>query len=53
MTELTPRDVLSDLFGSADFPVEILDPDHAADVVIQRLHDAGFNIVPTTQEDRA
>ena len=23
MTELTPRDVLSDLFGSADFPVEM------------------------------
>jgi len=44
---LTPRDVLADLFGSDDFPPEILlDPAHAADVVIQRLLDAGFEIVP-------
>jgi hypothetical protein len=53
MTELTPRDVLSDLLGSGDFPAEVLDPDHAADIVIQRLNDAGFEIVPTTREDRS
>jgi hypothetical protein len=44
--ELTPKHVLVDLFGSGDFPVEILDPEHAADVVIQRLTDAGFEIKP-------
>ena len=44
--ELTPKHVLVDLFGSGDFPVEILDPEHAADVVIQRLTDAGFEIRP-------
>jgi hypothetical protein len=46
MSELTPRHVLTDLFGSGDFPAEVLDPAHAADVVIQRLLDAGFAIVP-------
>jgi hypothetical protein len=45
MSELTPKHVLVDLFGSGDFPPEILlDPAHAADVVIQRLLDAGFKI---------
>jgi hypothetical protein len=43
--ELTPQHVLVDLFGSADFPAEILDPEHAAEIVIQRLLDAGFEIV--------
>jgi hypothetical protein len=43
--ELTPRDVLIDLFGGADFDHEILDPQAAADLVIERLHDAGFAIV--------
>jgi hypothetical protein len=39
--------VLADLFGSGDFPPEILlDPEHAADVVIQQLNDAGFEVVP-------
>jgi hypothetical protein len=47
MMDLDPRDVLADLFGSGDFPPEILlDPLHAAEVVVQRLHDAGFEIVP-------
>jgi len=45
MTELTPKHVLVDLFGSGDFP-ETIDPEHAADVVIQRLLDAGFEIIP-------
>lgn len=44
--ELTPRDVLIDLFGGADFDHEILDPQAAADLVIERLKDAGFAIVP-------
>jgi hypothetical protein len=45
--ELDPKIVLSDLFGSDDFPPEILlDPAHAAEVVVQRLLDAGFEIVP-------
>jgi hypothetical protein len=46
MTELTPQYVLVDLFGSADFPAEVLDPVHAAEIVIQRLIDAGFEIKP-------
>jgi hypothetical protein len=36
MSELTPQHVLADLFGSGGFPPSILlDPAHAADVVIQ------------------
>ena len=46
MSELTPQLVLTDLFGSADYPAEILDPEAAAEIVIQRLRDAGFEIVP-------
>jgi hypothetical protein len=44
MTELTPKHVLVDLFGSGDFPAEIIDPEHAAEIVIQWLNDAGFKI---------
>ena len=44
MNKLTPQHVLADLFGSGDFPAEILDPEHAAEIVIQRLNDAGFKI---------
>jgi hypothetical protein len=43
-SELTPQQVLADLFGSADFPAEVLDPERAAEIVIQRLIDAGFEI---------
>ncbi len=46
MSALTPQHVLSDLFGSDDFPAEILDPERAAAIVIQRLIDAGFEIIP-------
>jgi hypothetical protein len=46
MSELTPKHVLVDLFGSGDFPAEIIDPEHAAEIVIQRLADAGFEVVP-------
>jgi hypothetical protein len=51
--EPTPRDVLIDLFGGADFDHEILDATGAADLVIERLTDAGFSIVPTPREDRS
>jgi hypothetical protein len=44
MSELTPKHVLVDLFGSGDFPAEVLDPVHAVEIVIQRLNDAGFKI---------
>jgi hypothetical protein len=44
--ELTPQQVLADLFGSGDFPAEVLDPEAAAEITIQRLLDAGFAIVP-------
>jgi hypothetical protein len=44
--ELTPKAVLVDLFGGADFDHEILDPEAAADLVLERLADAGFAIVP-------
>jgi hypothetical protein len=44
MRALNTKDVLSDLFGSGDFPAEIIDPEHAAEIVIQRLLDAGFKI---------
>jgi hypothetical protein len=51
MSELTPKHVLADLFASGDFPPEILlDPAHAADVVIQQLLDAGFEIMPADIE---
>jgi hypothetical protein len=36
MSELTPKHVLTDLFGSADFPAEILDPEHAAEIAADR-----------------
>jgi hypothetical protein len=42
---LDPKDVLTDLFGSGDFPAEIIDPEHAAEIIIERLRDAGFEIV--------
>lgn len=52
--ELTPQEVLEDLFGSGDFPPEILlDPAHAADVVIQRLREAGFAIRPAAREEQS
>ena len=42
MTELDPNDVLTDLFGSDDLPFP--NPEAAAEIVIQRLVDAGFEI---------
>jgi hypothetical protein len=46
MSEITPRDVLVDLLGGADFDHEILNPEAAAELIIQRLIDAGFEIKP-------
>jgi hypothetical protein len=48
--ELDPFDVLADLLGSGDFDHEILDPDAAARLIIERLNDAGFSIVPTKRD---
>ena len=45
--------VLVDLFGGADFDHEILDPERAADIVIERLRDAGFEIVPADRGSAA
>jgi hypothetical protein len=38
--------VLVDLFDTDDFPVPIANPKEAAEIVIQRLIDAGFEIKP-------
>jgi hypothetical protein len=43
-SELAPRHVLVDLFDSDDFPVPIPDPEAAAEIVLRRLTDAGFEI---------
>ena len=43
-SELTPQHVLVDLFDSDDFPAAIQNPEEAAEIVIQRLLDAGFVI---------
>jgi hypothetical protein len=50
--ELLPVDVLVDLLGSGDFPAEVLDPETAAVIILRRLFDAGFEVVPTAREDR-
>jgi hypothetical protein len=46
VSDLTPQHVLADLFDSDDFPVPIPDREAAAEIVIQRLIDAGFEIKP-------
>jgi hypothetical protein len=43
---LTPQEVPEDLLGSADFPVVIVDTKGAAQIIIRRLEDAGFEVVP-------
>lgn len=53
MSELTPKDVLADLLGSADFPADIFNPELEAALIIQRLRDAGFEIVPADRESAA
>jgi hypothetical protein len=52
MTELDSKDVLADLLGSGDFPVEIADPEAAAAIIIQRLIDAGFVIKDRERRDQ-
>jgi hypothetical protein len=46
MTELTLKHVLVDLFDSEDFPIVLPNPEEAAEIVIRRLIDAGFEIKP-------
>jgi hypothetical protein len=46
MSELTAQHVLVDLFDSDDWPVPIPDPEAAAEIVVQRLIDAGFEVRP-------
>jgi hypothetical protein len=53
MSELTPQEVLEDLLGSADFPVVIVDTRAAVRIILRRLEDAGFEVVPTTGEDQS
>jgi hypothetical protein len=48
--KLHPREVLADLLGSGDFPAEVLDTKAAADIIIQRLIDAGFEIRGTDEK---
>lgn len=48
---ITPEDVLIDLLGGADFDHEILDPASAARIIIERLRDAGFVILPMAGKD--
>jgi hypothetical protein len=38
--------VLADLLGSGDFTSEIAHPQAAAEIILQRLADAGFAVVP-------
>ena len=44
-SELDPIDVLADLLGEEGF--EIADTRLAAVVIVQRLRDSGFSVVPT------
>ena len=53
MSELTPQAVLEDLLGGADFDHEILNPAAAAEIILERLRDAGFKIVPADRESAA
>ena len=53
MSELTPQDVLADLLGEPPFELQDQDTDHAAKLVIERLKDAGFEIVPADRGSAA
>jgi hypothetical protein len=48
-SEITPQHVLADLFDSDGFPVPIPDSEAAAEIGIQRLTDAGFEIRPRSE----
>ncbi len=41
--------ILADLLGSGDFPAEVLDPERAAAIIIERLLDVGFDFVGGAQ----
>jgi hypothetical protein len=43
--ESLPVEVLADLLGSGDFPVQVDDPEAAAEIILKRLADAGFKVV--------
>jgi hypothetical protein len=51
-SELDPKDVLADLFDGVDPPngvdLRMPNPEAVAEIVIQRLRDAGFVIRPET-----
>jgi hypothetical protein len=49
-SELSAQRALVDLLDSDDFPVPIPDPEAAAEIVVQRLIDAGFEIRPAERE---
>jgi hypothetical protein len=49
--ELDPSDVLIELLGSGDFPGEVLDPVEAVRIILRRLEDAGFVMLPTAGRD--
>jgi hypothetical protein len=44
MRDLTPLDVLADLMGEE--PFELQDTEGGAKIILRRLEDAGFEIVP-------
>ena len=46
LARATALPVLADLLGSGDFPAEVLDPDRAASIIVERLLDAALAIVP-------
>jgi len=41
-----PEHVLADLLGSGDFPGEVSDTEAAAQVILGRLSEAGFAVLP-------
>jgi hypothetical protein len=51
MAEITAQEVLEDLLGSEDFPVVIVDTKAAAYIILRRLWDAGFVVLPA-EDDR-
>ena len=51
--KLNPLDVLIDLLGGADFDHEIINPEAAARIILERLNDAGFEIRPRRTPDCA
>jgi hypothetical protein len=50
MSELAAQHVLTDRFDSEDFPATITNPPEVAEIVLQRLIDAGIEIGRTGVE---